>query len=82
MVTVDVSDTGIGIAPEALERIFDKFSREAEAARMEAHGLGLGLALVRQMVDVHDGQITVTSVPTKGSTFSVSFPRLHPETGE
>jgi signal transduction histidine kinase len=79
-VGVEVADTGIGIAPESLGRIFEKFAREPEAERVEAHGLGLGLALVRQMVDAHGGQIAVTSTPTKGSTFSVMLPKFRPST--
>jgi signal transduction histidine kinase len=77
-VTVEVADTGIGIAPESLGRIFEKFAREPEAERVEAHGLGLGLALVRQLVEAHGGQIAVTSTPTKGSTFSVTLPKFRP----
>jgi signal transduction histidine kinase len=77
-VRIDVADSGIGIAPESLERIFEKFSREPEAARIEAHGLGLGLALVRQMVKAHEGTIEVKSIPTAGTTFSVTLPRLPP----
>jgi len=79
---VEIADTGIGIAPESLGRIFEKFSREPEAVRTEAHGLGLGLALVKQMVEAHDGQIAVASIPTEGSIFSVTLPRLAPGTGQ
>jgi signal transduction histidine kinase len=80
-VVIEIEDTGIGIAPESRGRIFEKFSREPEAERVESHGLGLGLALVRQIVEAHQGHVDVASVPTQGSTFSVRLPRLRPNAG-
>ncbi len=71
---VEVSDTGIGIAPEAQKHIFQRFFR-ADASRTEA-GLhaGLGLAIVKGYVDLMGGSISVESVPEKGSTFRLSLP--------
>jgi signal transduction histidine kinase len=71
---VEVRDTGIGISPEAQERIFEKFYRAPEARRAESQGLGLGLSLVRQMVDAHGGRIEVESAQGRGSAFRVSLP--------
>ncbi|MCL2668701.1 MAG: HAMP domain-containing histidine kinase [Micrococcales bacterium] len=67
-----VTDTGIGIAPADLLRIFERFFR-ADAAR-PAGGNGLGLALVRRVVDLVDGHLDVTSTPGQGTTFTVDIP--------
>src|SRR5581483_11226042 len=77
MAWVAVEDTGIGMTPEVQARIFEKFYRGPEARTVEALGLGLGLALVRQLVEAHGGTIAVQSTPGQGSTFRVAFP-LHP----
>jgi signal transduction histidine kinase len=77
----EVEDTGIGIAPEARERIFNKFWRAPDARDLDVRGLGLGLALVKQMTEAHDGRVTVESAPGQGSTFRVELPR-YSETGE
>ncbi|HKA53859.1 MAG TPA: ATP-binding protein [Candidatus Binatia bacterium] len=69
-----VRDTGPGIAPEEQARIFDRFYR-GDPAR-ERGGTGLGLALARSIVLVHNGQINVESTPGQGSCFSVTLPRL------
>jgi signal transduction histidine kinase len=69
-----VSDTGIGIAPENLHRIFDRFYR-VEDPRARAHeGTGLGLALVQQLVHVHDGSVTADSTPGQGTNILVRIP--------
>lgn len=73
-VCVDVQDTGIGMAPDVQARIFEKFYRSGEARRMSAAGLGLGLALTRDLVAAHGGTITVESTPGEGSTFRVFLP--------
>jgi signal transduction histidine kinase len=71
---VTVSDTGIGIAPEELDRVFVRFWR-ADAARSRATGgLGVGLAMVREIVDRHGGQVSVSSSPGQGTTFTVRIP--------
>ncbi len=67
-----VSDSGIGIAGEDLPRIFDRFYR-GDRSRTEA-GLGLGLSLARAIARAHGGDISVTSSPDKGSTFTVTLP--------
>ena len=73
-VAVVVRDTGIGMTPEVQARIFDKFYRGPEARTIEAKGLGLGLALVRQILNAHGGEVTVESAPGQGSAFHVYLP--------
>jgi PAS domain S-box-containing protein len=71
-----VWDTGLGVAPQDQPRLFQSFSQIDNSLTREYAGTGLGLALVRSMVELHGGGIAVASegVPGKGSTFSVSLP--------
>jgi len=74
----EVTDTGIGIEPDAIERVFDRFFR-ADASRNRAvPGTGLGLAIVRSIARVHGGTVGVERRPAGGSTFRVSLPTLTP----
>jgi signal transduction histidine kinase len=73
---IDVQDDGIGIAREEQSRLFKPYSR-LSSDRQHHPGLGLGLALAKQVVELHGGKIWVESEPGKGSTFSFSLPR-HP----
>ncbi|AEG93183.1 PAS domain-containing sensor histidine kinase [Ramlibacter tataouinensis] len=67
-----VEDTGIGIAPEVLPRIFDLFTRESRASELAPGGLGVGLALVRQLVELHGGSVQARSAGLgKGAEFTV-----------
>jgi signal transduction histidine kinase/ActR/RegA family two-component response regulator len=74
-VKLNVSDTGRGIAPEFLPHVFDRF-RQADSATTRAHGgLGLGLAIVRHLVELHGGTVHAESAgEDQGSAFSVTFP--------
>jgi signal transduction histidine kinase len=69
-----VQDTGIGIAPEALPRIFDRFYRADPARSRDSGGAGLGLCIARTIAEVHGGLIEVESTPGIGSTFTVRLP--------
>lgn len=72
---VSVSDTGIGIAPGALRRIFDAFEQETVETPREFGGLGLGLAISKAIVDMHGGCIHAASAgPGQGATFTVDLP--------
>jgi len=70
-----VADTGIGIPDDELPNIFDEFFRGREAKKAFAHGTGLGMTIVRRVVEMHGGEIDVTSAPGKGTEFVVTFPR-------
>ena len=75
-VTVEVRDTGVGIAPEILAKIFVPFEQGAAAGKPQFGGLGLGLAISKAIVESHDGTITAASAgPGYGATFTVSLPR-------
>ena len=69
---VEVADTGIGIAQEVLDKIFDRFSQADESTTRQFGGTGLGLALTRQLARQMGGDVTVTSVPGVGSTFTAT----------
>lgn len=73
-ITVDVTDTGIGIAPDEHEKIFDRFYRSRDTRISTVEGTGLGLALARQVARLHGGDITIRSELNKGSTFTISVP--------
>ena len=75
-VSVTLSDTGIGIAPEHLPHVWDRLYR-ADASRT-ARGLGLGLSLVKAVVEAHGGHVNVSSVPRQGSVFTVRLPQATP----
>jgi two-component system sensor histidine kinase SenX3 len=75
-VDVSVSDRGIGIAPADQEKIFDPFYRAPGVVAAQIQGAGLGLSLVKRIVEAHAGRIALTSVPGEGSTFTVSLPVL------
>ena len=74
MVTVRVTDTGIGIPACDLPHVFDKFFRVKSKATREIAGTGLGLAITRTIVEAFDGRIHVDSVEGSGTTFTVELP--------
>lgn len=71
---VSVADTGIGIDPESLNRIFDRFQQAESSATRRKQGLGLGLALVKDLVQRMGGDVTVSSQRGEGTTFTVALP--------
>ncbi len=80
-VEVIVVDTGLGITPEFLPRVFDRFTQDDPSSTRHARGLGLGLSIARQLVELHGGSIEAHSAGIgQGATFTVRFPRS-PVTG-
>jgi PAS domain S-box-containing protein len=73
-VRVEVADTGIGIAPEHLERLFEKFYQVNGGITREQGGTGLGLSIAKALVEAHGGTIDVESTPGVGSTFWFTLP--------
>lgn len=71
----EVQDTGIGIAPEDLPRVFEEFYRARNAKEVELYGTGLGLPIVKRVVELYGGQLRVESELGKGSTFSFLLPK-------
>jgi two-component system phosphate regulon sensor histidine kinase PhoR len=69
-----VKDTGDGIPPEHVVRIFERFYRVDRARSREMGGTGLGLAIVKHLARAHGGDISVQSVPGEGSTFVIELP--------
>jgi two-component system sensor histidine kinase VicK len=75
---LDVSDAGIGIPPQEVDQIFERFHRASNVDDRRFAGLGLGLYLSRGIVEQHGGRIWASPNPEGGTTFSVSLPRLAP----
>ena len=73
-----VRDTGVGIAPEILPRIFDLFTQAERSLDRSQGGLGIGLALVQRLVELHGGTVTASSVLGQGSEFVVRLPVASP----
>lgn len=73
-IKIDVSDTGIGIPADKLNRIFESFSQADASVTRKYGGTGLGLTIVKQLVELQRGSITVNSTEEKGTTFSIVIP--------
>jgi len=71
---LEVSDTGIGIPKEHQKHIFERFYQVDGSMTRRYGGTGLGLALVKEIIEAHGGQVSVESEPRKGSTFRVRLP--------
>jgi len=76
-VMIEVTDSGIGIPRSEQEKIFEKFYRVSTGLVHDTKGSGLGLALVKHIVEAHKGRITVDSTPGKGSRFTILIPATH-----
>ena len=82
-VVIAVTDTGIGIAPEALPEVFEMFTQVGRNRDRSQGGLGIGLALVRRLVELHGGSVTAESPGVgQGSTFIVRLPLAHTDTSQ
>jgi signal transduction histidine kinase/CheY-like chemotaxis protein len=79
---IEIWDTGIGIAPDQQERIFDEFYQVSNAARDRSRGIGLGLAIVRRTASLLGEQVTVKSRVGRGSCFSIELPLNHVNTSK
>ena len=77
MLSVSVADTGIGIAPEDQERIFEEFAQVENPLQQRVKGTGLGLPLARKLTDLLGGHITLSSALGEGSAFTATIPRVY-----
>ncbi|MEA3397832.1 MAG: ATP-binding protein [Chloroflexota bacterium] len=75
-VTIQIADTGVGIPAEELPHIFERFFRGAESRENQTPGAGLELAIVKELVELHGGWVTVKSQMGAGTTFTVALPRV------
>jgi len=82
MVRLSVIDTGIGIAPEHVERVTEPFYQVENAVSRSHGGTGLGLALVREMVTLHDGRLEIRSQIGRGTTVTITLPRPSNDDGD
>ena len=80
-VRIEVTDTGIGMTPEEVSRLFEEFVRIKNAKTEKIVGSGLGLSIVRKIVNLYKGEISVDSRPSAGSIFRIRLPKVAPKTG-
>jgi signal transduction histidine kinase len=73
-IVLEVRDKGIGISPDDLDKVFDKFYQGKNALKQTVKGTGLGLTLVKHTVEAHGGRVSVKSKVGEGSAFSLIFP--------
>ncbi|ULG71042.1 ATP-binding protein [Macrococcus brunensis] len=73
--TIEVSDSGVGISPEHLPHLFDRFYKVDAARTRGKHGTGLGLFIVKSIIESHGGHITVSSEQGRGTTFKIVIPK-------
>jgi signal transduction histidine kinase len=75
-ITIAIADTGIGMTPEQMGKLFQEFSQASSATASRYGGTGLGLAISRRFCQMMGGDITVASEPGHGSTFTIRLPRI------
>ena len=73
-VCIKVSDNGIGLSRRSVQRIFDRFYQVDQTLSRQAGGCGLGLSIVKFIIDAHGGEVSVQSQPGQGSTFRMKLP--------
>ncbi|MGG2014945.1 sensor histidine kinase [Bacillus sp. S10(2024)] len=71
-----ISDTGIGMGEDEIDKLFDRFYKVDEARNRTIEGSGLGLSIVKKIIDLHEGSITVQSVKGEGTTFTIYLPKI------
>ena len=76
-IEIAVTDTGVGIAPEDQQAVFEEFKQVGRDYTRKAEGTGLGLALTKRFVELHGGTLSLVSAPGKGSTFTFTLPLRH-----
>ena len=76
-----VEDKGPGIPVSEQTRIFERFYRVGSELRRETQGVGIGLSIVKHVVEAHGGKVTLKSEPGRGSTFAIELPRKTPKLG-
>jgi signal transduction histidine kinase len=81
-ILIQISDTGIGIPPEEIGRLFEEFYRASNARKIERDGTGLGLSIVKQVVERHGGKVWAQNNPQGGSTFSFTLPKVSEKSGK
>ena len=72
---LEISDTGIGIPEDKLERVFERFYQVDGSMKRRYGGTGLGLALVKEIIQAHKGQVIAQSWPNQGTTFRITLPK-------
>ncbi len=82
LLVMEVRDTGCGISEEDLPYIFERFYKTDKSRAQNSGSSGLGLAITKQLVEMHNGRITVESTPGEGSTFSISLPVYDTRSGK
>ena len=78
VIRIEITDTGIGIQPEALPRVFDRFFRVDPSRSQASGGTGLGLAIVQGIMLLHGGKVEIVSQPGKGTRVILSMPASAP----
>jgi signal transduction histidine kinase len=76
---IDIVDQGCGIAPGDLGKLFTRYGRIARSGQPAQPGVGLGLVIVKTIIERHGGRISVDSTPDAGSTFHIHLPCARPE---
>ncbi|MCM3695994.1 sensor histidine kinase [Microbacterium oleivorans] len=77
---ISISDTGIGMSAEDKQRVFDRFYRASSVRKNAVQGIGVGLSIVKSIVDAHGGEVTIESEPGEGTTIGLSLPRTRETT--